>query len=166
MQADGYNEAAAATERSSGSQLFPDRTATEHAFPDRTATDDATKHAIAQFPRSAVKSLEAQGRGTATEHASPDQQQIALPHSTLMEPMPEIQAAFFAIPEMQRLHSMMRNRDIPIPYFIVGGAVRDIVLKPNEMPKDIDCQVCLPSKDDIHGVVAEYYEASEIKVQP
>ena len=82
-----------------------------------------------------------------------------------MEPMPQIQAAFFSIPEMQRLHSIMRNRDIPIHYFIVGGAVRDIVLKPNEVPKDIDCQVCLPSKDDIYEVVTEYYEASDIKVQ-
>jgi len=58
MQADGYNKAADATERSSESQLFPNRNVTEHA--------------IAQFPQSVVKPLEAQGRGIATEHAFPD----------------------------------------------------------------------------------------------
>lgn len=85
-----------------------------------------------------------------------------LPQTALATPMPEVRAAFVAIPEMQRLQGVLCG----IPFIIVGGAVRDILRKPTEMPKDIDCQVSLPSKEDILCLVREHYEEAEIKVQP
>ncbi len=86
----------------------------------------------------------------------------AFPVSTSVTSMPEIGEALRALPEMQRLQTALRDT----PFLIVGGAVRDILRKPTEIPKDIDCQVGLPSKDDILNLVKNDYDESEIHVQP
>ena len=84
-----------------------------------------------------------------------------LPQSAVVTAMPEVRAAFLSIPEVRRLHEAMRG----VRFIIVGGAVRDIIRKPKEMPKDIDCQLDLPSKEDILRLVQEHYKEGEIKVQ-
>ena len=84
------------------------------------------------------------------------------PRTALVTAMPEVRAAFLAIPEVQRLQVALKGT----PFIIVGGAVRDIIRKPAEMPKDIDCQVSLPSKEDILGLVRNHYDEEDIKVQP
>jgi hypothetical protein len=63
---------------------------------------------------------------------------------------------------VQRLQGALRG----VPFKIVGGAVRDILRKPREMPKDIDCQLDLPTKEDILRLVQQHYSEDEIKVQP
>jgi len=85
-----------------------------------------------------------------------------LPQSAVMTAMPDVRAAFLSIPEVQRLLEAMPGVDIRI----VGGAVRDIIRNPQEMPKDIDCQLNLPSKEDILRLVQQHYSVGEIKVQP
>ena len=85
-----------------------------------------------------------------------------LPQSAVMTAMPEVRAAFLSIPEVQRLQEAMPGVDIRI----VGGAVRDVIRNPKEMPKDIDCQLNLPSKEDILRLVQQHYSVGEIKVQP
>jgi len=85
-----------------------------------------------------------------------------LPDTAVTTPMPQIRDAFQALPEMQRLEKALKGTE----YRIVGGAVRDIVRDPTEIPKDIDCQVDLPNKDAILALMQHHYEPSEIKVQP
>ena len=84
-----------------------------------------------------------------------------LPQTALVTAMPEVRAAFLAIPEVQRLRVAL----LDTPFRIVGGAVRDIIRRPAEMPKDIDCQLSLPSKEDILRLVQTHYEEEEITVQ-
>ena len=85
-----------------------------------------------------------------------------LPKTAVVTAMPDVRAAFLAIPEVQRLQRALHAT----PYIIVGGAVRDIIRKPTEMPKDIDCQVALPQKEDVLLLMQKNYEETEIKVQP
>ena len=85
-----------------------------------------------------------------------------LPQSAVVTSMPDVRAAFLSIPEVQRMQGALPGVSIKI----VGGAVRDILRKPKEMPKDIDCQLDLPSKEDIFRLVQEHYSEEEIKVQP
>ena len=84
-----------------------------------------------------------------------------LPQSAVVTTMPEVRAAFLSIPEVQRLQEALRG----VPFIIVGGAVRDTLRKPKEIPKDIDCQLNLPSKEDILRLVQKHYNEEEIKVQ-
>ena len=85
-----------------------------------------------------------------------------LPQTARVTAMPEVRAAFLAIPEVQRLQVAL----LDTPFRIVGGAVRDIIRRPAVMPKDIDCQLSLPSKEDILRLVQTRYEEEEINVQP
>ena len=88
---------------------------------------------------------------------------MVFPGTAVSTPMPEIRNAFLALPEMQRLvGGALKN----IYFLIVGGAVRDILRNPKAMPKDIDCQVDVPSKEHIHDLVKQHYEESEVKIQP
>ena len=85
-----------------------------------------------------------------------------LPKTAVMTAMPEVSAAFQAIPEVQSLQIALKGTH----FIIVGGAVRDIIHKPGGMIKDIDCQVSLTSKEDILDLVRKHYDEDDIKVQP
>ena len=85
-----------------------------------------------------------------------------LPAVAVISLMPGMRTAFLAIPEVQRLQAALRETK----FYIVGGAVRDLLRNPGEIPKDIDCQVCLPTKEDILSLVRGHYEDEEIKLQP
>jgi hypothetical protein len=85
-----------------------------------------------------------------------------IPQTALVTSMPAVRAAFLAIPEVQRLQVALEGT----PYIIVGGAVRDMLRQPTEMPKDIDCQVALPNKADVELLMKKHYSEEEIKVQP
>ena len=85
-----------------------------------------------------------------------------LPTVAVISLMPGMRTAFLAIPEVQRLQAALRETK----FYIVGGAVRDLLRNPGAIPKDIDCQVCLPTKEDIFSLVRGHYEDEEIKLQP
>lgn len=86
---------------------------------------------------------------------------LQLPQTGVVIDMPEIRAAFLAFPQMRRLQDALR----PVPFFVVGGAVCDILRKPTELPKNIQCQVLLPRKEDILRLMQKHYKEAEIKVK-